>query len=74
MVYVVGIAGLWSMVRGFGETGAAPLTPAGSDQVMPPIDEAIDIRDALLDGPFVPKFKPALPPDDVASSGLQKQG
>ena len=78
MVYVVGITGLWSMVRAFDETGAAPLTPAVGEKALPlpPIDEAIDIRDAQLDGPFVPTFKPDLTIEndqDVAGSGLQKR-
>ncbi|MEM7041573.1 MAG: hypothetical protein AAF543_02055 [Pseudomonadota bacterium] len=77
MVYVVGISGLWAMVRTFDETAGAPLTPAGSEKVLPPIEESIDIRDAqLLDGPFIPKFKPELSPEaggDVASVDLQKE-
>lgn len=77
MVYVVGIAGLWSMVQSFDETASTPLTPAGSNDILSPVDEVIDLRDARLDGPIIPQFRPSGPigpGDDVAASDLQSSG
>lgn len=76
MVYVVGAAGLWSMYSTFAEQPASSLRPAGGIETMPPIEETIDVRDARLDGPIRPRFKPDLSngtEEEVASSGAQKR-
>jgi hypothetical protein len=58
MVYVVGLVGLWSMIETFREASPQQITPAGGDETMPPLDESIDVRDARLNGPPIPDFKP----------------
>lgn len=58
MVYLVGIAGLWSMMQTFDDGGPATFTPAGDEDSLPPLDDSIEVRDAHLDDPFVPAFRP----------------
>lgn len=48
MVYVMGIAGLWSIYRTFGDVTISPLTPAGSAEPSAPLNEPVDLRDAEL--------------------------
>ncbi len=73
-VYVAGAAGLWSTYRSF-ETPVASLqpTPARNVEVptLPPIDDEIELRDALLDGPIRPKLRPAID-EDLAASDHQR--
>ncbi|MGI9421051.1 MAG: hypothetical protein ACR2RA_24770 [Geminicoccaceae bacterium] len=75
MVYVVGIAGLWSMYQTFEQPDPPALTPAGDSTPLPPLEKTIDVRDALLeDDVFRPKFKPDInsgTDKDVAGSDLQ---
>ncbi|MDH3659214.1 MAG: hypothetical protein OEU92_04150 [Alphaproteobacteria bacterium] len=76
MVYVIGIAGLWSMVQSFEPTAPLPLTPAGDDRALPPLDDRIDVRDARLDELIRPEFRPenqVEEGDDVAQTDLQKK-
>lgn len=76
MVYVVGIVGLWSMVRTFDQPSPLSLTPAGDEEILPPLDDRIDVRDAALDGPIRPEFRPEVDSgisDDIAASDLQKK-
>lgn len=77
LVYVVGIAGLWSMAQNFEDAWALPVTPAGDEgPVMPPLDTTIELRDARLDGFIRPKFKPddlRKTGGDIANSGFQKK-
>ena len=76
MVYVTGIAGLWSMVQRFDGAGSPSITPADSDKSLPPLDHQVDIQDARLDGPIIPRFRPEVRPgdgEDVANSDLQKK-
>jgi hypothetical protein len=72
-VYVFGISGLWSDYQSFDTATHVIITPSGhGDTVAPitPIEEEIDLRDALLDGPFRPKFRPQV--EELADSGLQQ--
>lgn len=74
MIYLAGIAGLWSMIGTFEDTAPGAFTPAGVNETLPPINETIDVRDAHLDDPFVPTFRPIIPSDsEVAASSFQKQ-
>lgn len=76
MVYLVGIAGLWSMVRTFDDAAPSTFTPATDEGTLPPLDDTVDVRDAHLDAPFMPQFRPQAPFDigrDVAGSGFQNQ-
>jgi hypothetical protein len=75
MTYVIGLAGLWSMVQGFEEAALLPVTPAGDERTVPPLDETIDVRDAGLDGLILPQPRPddLNVPSDVADSNLQNQ-
>ena len=76
MVYVIGIAGLWSMVQAFDKKADPTVTPAGDSTTLPPLDESIDVRDAGIDQFFVPNFRPIAPTDtgrDVAASSLREQ-
>ncbi len=76
MVYLVGIAGLWSMLRAFDDSAASTFTPAGDERTLPPLDESIEVRDAFLDDPVVPKFRPHAVvgiSKNVAVSDLQKK-
>lgn len=77
IIYVIGIAGLWSMVQTFDQTTSPPLTPAGDRKAMPPLEGAIDLRDARLDEDrLVPKAKPegaGSADEDIADSDLQKR-
>jgi hypothetical protein len=72
-IYIFGLAGLWSMVQSFDEAVLLPVTPAGDEQTVPPIEETIDVRDARLDGFIRPAFRPndLRIPSDVAQSQLQ---
>lgn len=74
-VYIAGAAGLWSMYRTFEGPSSPSLTPAGDRETLPPLDETIDVRDALLDDDvFRPVFKPDFEAEeDVANSDLQTQ-
>jgi hypothetical protein len=73
MTYVVGAAGLWSMMQDFDDAMLLPITPAGDERAVPPLDETIDVRDAGLDGLIRPKPRPddLRVPSDVADSNLQ---
>jgi len=72
MIYFVGLAGLWSMMQSFDNASLLPVTPAGDEQSVPPIEETIDVRDANLDVIIRPKLRPndLRSPSDVATSGL----
>lgn len=73
MVYLVGIAGLWSMVQTFEDSASSTLTPAAEEGPLPRLDDNIDMRDAHLDDPFVPKLRPLAPfgiEREVAASDL----
>ena len=77
MVYVTGAAGLWSMVQMFDDTSHPPMTPADDIKGLPPLDSQVDLQDARLDGPIIPRFRPDLDTgdgEDVATSDLQKKG
>lgn len=66
VIYLIGIAGLWSMVQTFDDVTTLPATPANDDgAILPPFNETIDLRDAKLDGFIRPKFRP----DDLRNSG-----
>lgn len=54
MVYVVGVAGLWSMIESFETTEPQRLTPAEGTRMLPPLDETIDVRDIGQDDPPAP--------------------
>lgn len=73
MIYIVGLAGLWSMMQSFDNAALLPVTPAGDEQPVPPIEETIDVRDASLDGILRPQFRPndLRKPSDLATSNLQ---
>lgn len=75
MTYVIGLAGLWSMVQGFEDAMLLPVTPAGDEQTVPPLDGTIDVRDASLDGLIRPKSRPndLGIPSNVAESNLQNR-
>ena len=75
MTYIVGFAGLWSMVQGFDDAALLPVTPAGDERSVPPLDETIDVRDAGLDDLVHPRSRPVdlQIPSDVAGSNLQNQ-
>ena len=47
-VYVMGIAGLWSIYRTFDEVATLPLTPARNTEPNTPSSEPTDLRDAEL--------------------------
>ena len=47
-VYVMGIAGLWSIYRTFDEVATSPLTPARGTEPNAPSSEPTDLRDAEL--------------------------
>jgi hypothetical protein len=51
MVYVVGVTGLWSMLETFRETAPRQITPARGTDMLPPVDDTADVRDALLQSP-----------------------
>ncbi|MEZ5934710.1 MAG: hypothetical protein R3F54_22780 [Alphaproteobacteria bacterium] len=61
MVYAVGVMGLWSMVETFQETGTKELTPAGGHEVLPPVDDTVDVRDARLHGLANPAAEAKVP-------------
>lgn len=76
MVYVTGIAGLWSMVQTFDGPGSPAITPADGNNDLPPLDQQVDMQDARLDGPFIPRFRPEIRSGDdadVANSLFQKK-
>lgn len=76
MVYVTGIAGLWSMVQAFDGPGSPAITPADGNNNLPPLDHQVDMQDARLDGPFIPRFRPEIRSGDdadIANSDFQKK-
>lgn len=77
-VYATGIAGLWSMVSSFDGMTAPTLSPAGNKgtKTLPPVERVIDLRDARLDGPIIPRLRPdglIAPNDELATSEFQKK-
>lgn len=62
LIYVIGFAGIWSIVSTFEAShnlSLAPATaPAKDREALPPLDDVIDLRDALFDRPIVPEFRP----------------
>jgi len=72
--YLFGAISLFSDYRTFEASTSIAPTPAGHGETAPPvapIDDDIDLRDAQLDGPFVPKFRPDSD-EDIAASELQR--
>lgn len=73
--YLFGIAGLWSIYQSFDGPEATSLSPTANPEPAPlaPIEEEIDLRDALLHGPIRPKFRPD-PGEDLAKATVRGQG
>ncbi len=75
---ITGFMAMWSTALIFEEDAFPMLTSVGGSETLPLplLDDAIVIRDAHLDDPFVPKFRPEASTDsdqDVASSSFQEQ-
>lgn len=76
LVYLAGVAGVWSIYQTFDQRDQPSLAPAVDEATIPPpIDDTIDVRDPLEDEELIrPDLKPD--PDEVeeADAELQQAG
>ncbi len=59
LIYAVGFAGIWSMTARFEPRLPSSITPAGDEGILPPLDDAVDVRDARSKSLILPERRPA---------------